>query len=105
MVAGGEAPTGGEAPAGGGAAPAGAEHGAGERGATSGLGGRVSGGVDYVFGSHFRLGPTAGFAHWLAWSESRCSGSICRDQRLSYGRLLGFATLGLRLTASFGDAL
>jgi hypothetical protein len=30
---------------------------------------------------------------------------VCRDERLGYGRLLGFATLGLRLTGSFGDSL
>jgi hypothetical protein len=75
------------------------------QGATSGLGGRVAGGLDYLFGSHVRLGPTASFAHWIAWSEQQCAGSVCRDQRLSYGRLLGFATLGLRLTTSFGDKL
>lgn len=75
------------------------------RGATSGLGGRVAGGIDYLFGSHVRVGPTASFAHWIAWSEQQCAGNVCRDQRLSYGRLLGFATLGLRVTASFGDNL
>jgi hypothetical protein len=71
----------------------------------SGLGGRVSGGIDYLAGSHFRFGPALGFAHFIAWSEERCTAGICRTQRLSYGRLLGFATLGLHLTASFGDAL
>lgn len=73
--------------------------------ATTGLGARVTGGVDYLFGSRLRLGPTLGFAHWLAWSETRCSGATCRAGRPSYGRLLGFATLGLRVTGSFGDAL
>lgn len=72
---------------------------------TSGLGGRVAGGVDYVLGTHFRLGPTASFAHWVAWSEQSCNGNVCRDQRAAYGRLLGFATLGFRLTGSFGDVL
>ncbi len=72
---------------------------------TSGLGGRVAGGIDYLFGSHFRLGPTASFAHWVAWSEQTCSASVCREQRAAYGRLLGFATLGFRLTGSFGDVL
>lgn len=73
--------------------------------ATSGFGARVAGGVDFLVGSRLRLGPTLGFMHFIAWSEERCSGRVCRDERPSYGRLLGFATLGLRLTASFGDAL
>jgi len=72
---------------------------------TTGLGGRVAGGVDYVFGSHFRLGPTASFAHWVAWSEQSCAADICSDQPAVYGRLLGFASLGVRLTGSFGDVL
>lgn len=72
---------------------------------TTGLGGRVAGGVDFALGSHFRLGPSASFAHWVAWSEEHCSAGVCRDQPAVYGRLLGFATLGFRLTGSFGDAL
>jgi hypothetical protein len=75
------------------------------RESTSGLGGRVAGGIDYVASSHWRLGPTASFAHWVAWSEASCSGDICRDEPATYGRLLGFATLGFRLTGSFGDVL
>jgi hypothetical protein len=75
------------------------------RAATSGLGGRIAGGIDYLLGSHLRIGPTASFAHWLAWSEQQCAGGVCRDQRPRYGRLLGFATLGLRLTGSFGAKL
>ncbi len=71
----------------------------------AGLGGRVSGGIDYLLGSHFRLGPTLGFAHFIAWREQRCARTLCRAQPPRYGRLLGFATLGLQLTASFGDAL
>jgi hypothetical protein len=72
---------------------------------TTGLGGRVAGGLDYVFGSHLRLGPTASFAHWVTWSEQRCSADVCRTEAATYGRLLGFATLGFRLTGSFGDVL
>lgn len=72
---------------------------------TSGLGGRVAGGVDFMLGSHLRLGPSASFAHWVAWSEASCSAGVCRDQPATYGRLLGFATLGVRLTGSFGDVL
>jgi hypothetical protein len=72
---------------------------------TTGLGGRVAGGVDYVLGTHFRLGPTGSFAHWVAWSEQSCSGGVCRDQPAAYGKLLGFATLGFRMTGSFGDVL
>ena len=75
------------------------------RESTTGLGGRVAGGVDYLLGSRLRLGPTASFAHWLAWSEQRCSDDVCRAEPASYGRLLGFATLGVRVTASFGDVL
>ena len=75
------------------------------RAATTGLGARVAGGVDYLLGSHLRLGPTAGFAHWLAWSEQDCARDVCRRQSLAYGRLLGFATLGLRLTGTFGESL
>lgn len=75
------------------------------RHSTTGLGGRVAGGVDFALGSHFRLGPSASFAHWLAWSEERCRGGVCRDQPAVHGRLLGFATLGFRVTASFGDVL
>lgn len=73
--------------------------------ATTGLGGRVAGGVDYAFGSHLRLGPTASFAHWVAWTEQQCHGNVCRDQLAAYGRLLGFATLGFRVTGSFGSVL
>ena len=73
--------------------------------ATSGFGARVGGGIDFLVGSRVRLGPGLSFAHFIAWSEERCRGAVCRDERASYGRLLGFATLGLRLTASFGDAL
>ena len=72
---------------------------------TTGLGGRVAGGIDYVMGSHFRIGPTASFAHWVAWTEQQCSASLCRSQPASYGQLLGFATVGFRLTGSFGDVL
>jgi hypothetical protein len=72
---------------------------------TSGMGGRVAGGIDYLLGSRFRVGPTASFAHWIAWSEQQCAGKVCRDQRPRYGRLLGFATLGVRLTGSFGANL
>ncbi len=73
--------------------------------ATTGLGGRVAGGIDYLLGSHVRVGPTASFAHWIAWSEQQCSGRVCRDQSPRYGRLLGFATLGVRLTGSLGANL
>jgi hypothetical protein len=72
---------------------------------TTGFGARVAGGLDYLLGSHVRLGPAASFAHWLVWSEARCAGEICRSEPAAYGRLLGFATLGVRLTASFGDVL
>jgi hypothetical protein len=75
------------------------------RATTSGLGGRVAGGIDYLFGSHARVGASASFAHFVSWREQRCAGGVCRDERLSYGRVLGFATLGVRLTASFGDKL
>jgi hypothetical protein len=72
---------------------------------TTGLGGRVAGGVDYAFGSHLRLGPTASFAHWVAWTEQQCHADVCRDQPAAYGKLLGFATLGFRVTGSLGDVL
>ena len=72
---------------------------------TTGWGGRVAGGIDYLLGSHFRLGPAVSFTHWVAWSEARCAGDICQGQPAVYGRLLGFATLGLRFTASVGDVL
>lgn len=75
------------------------------RAGSSGFGARVAGGIDFLLGSRLRLGPTLGFAHFIAWSEQHCTGVVCRDGRASYGRLLGFATLGLRATASFGDAL
>jgi hypothetical protein len=76
-----------------------------ERGDSDGLGARVAGGFDYLFSSHLRGGPALGFAHFIAWREERCLASICRAERLTHGRLLGFATLSLSLTASFGDAL
>jgi hypothetical protein len=76
-----------------------------QRVSTTGLGARVAGGIDYAFTSHLRLGPAASFTHWVAWSEASCGAAICRDERAVYGRLLGFATLGLRATASFGDVL
>lgn len=72
---------------------------------TSGFGGRVAGGIDYVLGSHWRVGPAASFAHWIAWSEASCTSDICADAPAVYGRLLGFATLGVRVTGSFGDVL
>jgi hypothetical protein len=72
---------------------------------TTGLGARVAGGVDFALGSRFRLGPSASFAHWVAWREERCSVGVCRDQPAVHGRLLGFATLGFRVTGSFGDVL
>ncbi len=72
---------------------------------TNGFGARVAGGVDYLLGGRVRVGPSASFAHWIAWSESYCGQSVCRDARPLYGRLLGFATLGLRVTASWGDVL
>lgn len=70
--------------------------------ATSGLGGRIAGGIDYLLGSHFRVGPAASFAHCVAWTERQCTDGVCRDQTSAHGRLLGFATLGVRLTGSFG---
>jgi hypothetical protein len=72
---------------------------------TSGFGGRVAGGVDFVLGSHVRLGPSASFTRWLAWSEERCQSSVCSNGPALYGRIIGFATLGFRVTASFGDVL
>jgi hypothetical protein len=73
--------------------------------ATTGLGGRVAGGIDYLLGPHLRLGPTASFAHWIVWNEERCESGTCRDRAASYGRLLGFATLGVRISGSFGEVL
>ena len=75
------------------------------RESTRGFGARAAGGVDYAFGSHLRVGPTASFTHWIAWSEAGCSGDICSSEPASYGRLLGFATLGIRVTGSLGDVL
>lgn len=72
---------------------------------TSGLGARVAGGVDYVLGSHFRVGPTVSFSRWLAWTEEQCQASVCGPAPALYGRILGFATLGVRVTGSFGDVL
>lgn len=77
----------------------------GERGTTTGLGGRVGGGIDYWLGARVRVGPSASFAHFVATGEQQCNGDVCRTQSLAYGRLLGFATLGLRMTASFGEVL
>lgn len=77
----------------------------GSRGSTSGWGGRVAGGLDYLAGSHFRFGPTLGFAQFIVWSERDCSGDVCRERPLPYGRLLGFATFGLRVSASWGKVL
>lgn len=70
-----------------------------------GFGARVAGGLDYVMGAHFRVGPTVGFSRWLAWSEQQCEQSICGPAPAVYGRVLGFATLGVRVSASFGDVL
>ncbi len=72
---------------------------------SSGFGGRVAGGVDYLFGSRVRVGPTASFSRFVAWSEQQCQGSVCGAAPAIYGRIIGFATLGLRVTASFGDVL
>jgi hypothetical protein len=72
---------------------------------TRGFGARVAGGLDYVMGAHFRVGPTVSFSRWLAWSEQQCEQSICGPAPAIYGRVLGFATLGVRVTASFGDVL
>jgi len=76
-----------------------------ERVATTGFGARVGGGVDYLFDSHWRVGPSVSFSRWLAYGQERCEKNVCHDEAAAYGHLLGFATLGLRLTASFGDAL
>jgi len=73
--------------------------------ATTGFGARVAGGLDYVLGSRLRVGPAASFSHWIAWSEQACASDICADAPAVYGRLLGFATLGLRVSGSFGDTL
>lgn len=75
------------------------------RRSTTGFGGRVEAGIDYAFGSHFRLGPTASFAHWVAWSERSCKDNICREAPALFGKLVGFASFGLRVTGSFGDVL
>ncbi len=77
----------------------------GRREGSSGIGGRIGAGLDVLLGSRIRLGPAASFAHWVAWSEQRCKGEVCQTGGLAYGRLLGFATLGLRLTLSLGEAL
>lgn len=73
--------------------------------ATTGLGARVAGGVDYSLSSHLRLGPSVSFSRWVAYDDASCEGGVCREQGALYGHVLGFATLGLRLTGSFGDAL
>jgi hypothetical protein len=73
--------------------------------ATSGLGARVAGGVDYAFGAHVRLGPSASFARWFAYADTSCGDGVCRDETALYGHVLGFATLGVRVSGSFGDAL
>jgi hypothetical protein len=72
---------------------------------TTGFGARVAGGVDYLLGTRVRVGPSVSFTRWLAWSEQPCEASICAAGPALYGRVLGFATLGLRVTASFGDVL
>lgn len=72
---------------------------------TTGLGARVAGGVDYHAGSHWRIGPSASFSRWFAYADSSCQHGICRDGGALYGHVLGFATLGLRLSGSWGDAL
>jgi hypothetical protein len=73
--------------------------------ATSGFGARVSAGLDVVLGSNLRLGPTAAFTHWLTSEEETCVRGVCQRERAAYGRLVGFATLGFRLTGAFGDVL
>lgn len=72
---------------------------------TTGFGARVAGGVDYVLGAHLRFGPAVSFSRWIAWSEAQCQASVCGPAPALYGRVLGFATLGFRVTASFGDVL
>lgn len=77
----------------------------GARTSTSGFGGRVAGGVDFVLGSHLRVGPSVSFTRWVAWSEQQCQGDVCGYGPALYGRIIGFATLGVHATASFGDVL
>lgn len=72
---------------------------------TSGFGGRVAGGVDVVLGSHLRIGPSVSFTRFIAWSEQQCQADVCGHGPALYGRVIGFATLGLHATASFGDVL
>jgi hypothetical protein len=67
-----------------------------EQDLTRGLGARVAFGIDYRLASHWRVGPHAAYAHWLVWSERGLS---------AYGKVVGFATLGVRITGSFGDVL
>jgi hypothetical protein len=76
-----------------------------ERGDATGLGARVGGGVDVTLGSRLRVGPSASFTHFVAYREEQCQDGVCRSLPAAHGRLLGFATLGLRATVSWGDAM
>lgn len=73
--------------------------GAAEQSGATGFGGRIQAGLDYTLSRRLRLGPAGSLARW--WSSGSCASSFCDP----YARPLGFATLGLRLTASFGDPL
>jgi hypothetical protein len=72
-----------------------------QQSSTTGFGGRVEAGIDYALSRRFRLGPAGSLARWWSPSSSACGDGFCDP----YGKPLGFATLGLRLTASFGDPL
>jgi hypothetical protein len=73
--------------------------GSAEQNGATGFGGRIQAGIDYALSQRLRIGPAGSLARW--WSSGSCESGFCDP----YGKPLGFATLGLRLTASFGDPL
>lgn len=72
---------------------------------TTGVGARVALGIDFRGSTRLRFGPSASFSHWFAWSERSCAAGICSGAAGESGKLFGFATLGVRVTAAFGDTL
>lgn len=65
---------------------------------------RVGAGVDVLFGTAFRLGPSLAFTQLAFQSERSCAGSRCASS-LYGARILSFASFGLNATASFGSPL
>jgi hypothetical protein len=74
---------------------------------STGVGGRVGGGVDFYLGEHVRLGPSISAVSFFTGESRRCAaGSPCGVYSLErHAQLMGAYTLSLRLSLGFGSRL